>query len=165
MKTKTFGVLITALLILSSISVVFITFITDTHDNFEENVTVKSEGITNTVITVNDLKLNPSGQCEYTINLVCAASGDFDVTLDYMETENGGMKSFVYVNVSADGETVYNGTLSELLDTETKINFKAYLTAKQPVLIKIIYEMPENVGNEAQGTYSDFKINLSIVKN
>ena len=77
-------------------------------------ITVKENGVTESILEVRDLKLNPTESMEYDVNLLCDASGMYHISLDYNETEDGGMKPFVDVTVKVGGEQVYEGKLEEL---------------------------------------------------
>ena len=52
----------------------------------------------------------------------------------------------------------------ELLDTDLIIEFEETLEADEPRVITFRYEMPYETGDEAQGTYADFNIKLTINK-
>ena len=164
MKNKSINMLIVALLMAGVMAVMLFVFIEDAHDKFEENITVDANGVTETLLEVRDLQLIPTQKSEYSVNLVCAASGDYYVYLDYIEEKDGGMKPFVVVNVSCDGKELYSGRLEELLDTDLVIEFEEKLEADEPRVITFVYEMPYETGNEAQGTYADFDIKLTINK-
>lgn len=164
MKNRNINILIVALILAGIMAFMLAVFIEDAHDKFEENITVDAGGVTETTLEVRDLRLIPTQKSEYSVNLVCAASGDYNVYLDYVEKKDGGMKPFVTVTVSCDGNQIYRGGLSELLDNDIIIEFEETLEAKEPRVITFIYEMPYETGNEAQGTYSDFNIKLTISK-
>ena len=164
MKNRSINMLIVGLLLLGIMAVILSVFLWKAKEEFPEKITVDESGITETIWKVRDLKLNPSESKEYSVNLVCEASGSYYITLDYEETRDGGMKGFVNVTVNVDSEAVYKGSLSELLDNEITIDFEEELYATDPVVITIRYSMPYEIGNEAQGTYSDFDINLKIKK-
>ena len=97
MKKRSINILIVGLLLLGLFAVMLIVFIEDTHDNFEKNITVSRDGVTEEVLSVENLRLVPTQKTEYTVNLVCAASGDFHISVDYAEKTNGGMRDFVEV--------------------------------------------------------------------
>ena len=156
--------MIVALLVIGAMAVMLILFIDKAHDDFKEDVKVNAEGVTLETLTVKDLKLTPNESKEYTVNLTCAASGSYYISLDYEEIKDGGMKSFVDVIVKCDEAEVYNGSLTELLDNGRIIKFEDELHATEPLVVSICYKMPYNIGNEAQGTYADFKIDLKIEK-
>ena len=165
MKNRSINILIVALLLAAVMSVMLIVFIEEAHNNFEKNITVEANGVTESVIPVRDLQLVPTEKKEYSVNLVCEASGGYFVFLDFVEKKDGGMKPFVVVTVSCDGELVYKGSLAELLDTDKIVEFVSTLEADDPSVITFEYQMPRETGNEAQGTYSDFDVKLSIKKN
>ena len=165
MKNKSLNMLIVGLILLGIMAVMLTVLMDFAHDDFKENVKVNRNGATMETLTVRGLKLNPTEKKEYEVNLTCLASGGFDIFLDYEEKQNGGMKPFVNVTVKSDGNVVYEGTLTELLDTDKVIEFDGELKAKEPLVVTICYEMPYDVGNEAQGTSADFDIHLKIVKN
>lgn len=164
MKNKSVNILIISFLLLGIISVMLITFLGKAKDDFQNDITIDSDGVTESVLSVQDLKLNPTESKEYSVNLVCAASGTYDVTLDYEEKKDGGLKPFVEVSVKANDETVYEGTLLALLGGDERIEFEGELFQEEPLVVTVRYEMPQDVGNEAQGTYSDFDIHLKIEK-
>ena len=164
MNSRRISMLIVALLLLAAMAVVLVVFVQKAHEDFEDGITVSKDGVTEEVIKVRDLKLNPTDKTEYSINLTCLASGDFDIFFDFREKKDGGMKEFVDVTVSLGDKRIYEGSLSKLLENGEVVEFEGYLEAKKPVVVTICYEMPQHIGNEAQGTYSDFDINVKVVK-
>ena len=164
MKTKSLNILIVAFCLLGIIAIMLIAFLEQAHEDFPNNITVSSEGTTETVLEVRDLQLTPTEKKEYAVNLVCDASGDYDISLDYQETRDGGMKPFVNVMVKCADTVVYEGKLSDLLDGSAVVEFAGTLEAKDPLVVTISYEMPYEIGNEAQGTSADFDVVLKIEK-
>ena len=164
MKNKSINILIVSFLLLGIMAATLIAFVDASHDTFQDSVTVNASGITEQTMTVRELALNPTESREYEVKLKCDVTGLFRISLDHDEKKNGGMKAFVLVTVRCNGVETYSGTLAQLLDTGTIIDFESELHAKEPLLLIIYYEMPYDVGNEAQGTYSDFDIHLKIEK-
>ena len=164
MKNRSVNILIVSFILIGLFAVALIVFLEHTKDTFAENITVSSEGVTESLLPVRDLRLHPTESKEYSVNLVCAASGGFHVTLDFEEKADGGMKEFVTVTVRCDGELLYEGPLTELLDGDVAVQFEVELYEKDPRVISFTYTMPRDVGNEAQGTYSDFDMHLMIEK-
>lgn len=164
MKNKSINILIVSLLLLGIMAVSLIVFLGKAKEDFPKNITVSENGITESVLTVRDLKLNPTESKEYNVNLVCAASGSYHIYLDYEEKEDGGMKPFIDVIVKFDNAVVYEGELAALLNTGEVIQFEGELHKAEPLVVSICYVMPYDVGNEAQGTYADFDIHLKIEK-
>ena len=164
MKNKSVNILIVSFLLIGVMSVMLIVFLGQAKEDFPKDITVSADGTTETVMSVRELKLSPTESKEYSVNLVCAASGSYLVSLDFEQENDGGMKAFVDVTVKHDDEVVYEGGLLELLDSDVIIDFESELHAKEPVVITVCYEMPYDVGNEAQGTYASFDIHLKIEK-
>ena len=164
MKNKSINMLIVAFLLIALTAVMLIVFLDTSKDEFPKKITVSENGVTESVLPTRDLRLNPTESREYCVNLICAASGKYEITLDYEEKLDGGMKPFIEVTVKADGKTVYEGGLLELLDSDKTISFEGELHEKKPLPITISYHMPRDVGNEAQRTYSDFNVHLKIKK-
>ena len=165
MKNRSVNILIASFVLIGLFAVMLIVFLDYAKDGFADSITVSSEGRTESTLPVRNLRLNPSESKEYSINLVCAASGGFDVTIDFVEKADGGMKPFVNVTVKCDGELLYEGSLTALLDGDEVIVFEAELHATEPRVISVCYSMPYNIGNEAQGTYSDFDLYVMVEKN
>ena len=133
------------------------------HEEFEENITLSKEGATNATLCVQNLTLCPSTSRTYTVHLKCKASGTYRILLDYEEKNDGGLKPFVNVTVRVGGEDAWQGTLAELLDGQTVPTLTGELQAKEPFDVQVIYTMPEQVGNEAQDTFSDFEIHFITI--
>ena len=164
MKNRSINLLIVSLLLIAAMAVTLIVFLEKAKEDFPKNITVDGDGVTESILPVRDLSLNPTESKEYSVNLVCAASGTYVITLDYVEKVDGGMKSFVDVSVTCGDLLLYSGSLSDLLDTDTVLEMEGELKADDPLTLTFRYEMPKSVGNEAQGTYSDFDIDLKITK-
>lgn len=164
MKNRSINILIVAFIVIGMMAVALIFFLDKAEEDFSKDITVSEEGVTESILSVKELKLNPTESREYSINLVCTASGTYEITLDYEEKSDGGMKHFIEVTVKANESIVYEGGLQELLDSDKKIVFESELHEKEQLPISISYHMPREVGNEAQRTYADFDVHLEIKK-
>lgn len=165
MKNKSVNILVVSLLLLGLVAVMLTVFLGGAKEKFPESITVSEDGVTESILAVRDLKLNPTESKEYSVSLVCDASGLYNIQLDYEEKNDGGMKPFVDVIVKLDGSVIYEGGLAELLDNDGEpIRFECELNATEPLVVSFCYSMPYDIGNEAQGTYADFDINLKIEK-
>ncbi len=165
MKNKSLNMLIVGMLLLAAVSIALVVFLDRAHSGFQEDITVKADGVTEKIMSVRDLKLSPTEKKEYSVNFYCAASGLYSMTVDYMEKEDGGMKNYVNVDVIFGDEVLYEGRLSELLDGDVLVKFDGQLHESEPLTVSFIYEMPREIGNEAQGTWSDFDIRFIVEKN
>ena len=164
MKNKSLNMLIVAMLLLATLSVTLIIFLADAKGDFSEDIRVNADGESETILAVRDLRLNPTESRRYDVNLRCAASGSYLMTLDYEEKTNGGMKPFVDVTVLLNDAVAYEGKLSELLDQDIQVEFLGELQEGEPTVISVIYKMPREIGNEAQATFAEFDIKLKIKK-
>ena len=164
MKNKSINMLIISFLVITAFAVMLIIFVGTAKRDFSENIKVRQDGLTEGVIPVRDLRLNPSESKEYSVDMVCAASGTFAFELSYEEKTDGGLKQFINVTITADGAVVYQGSLQDLINNGLKVNFKGELQAKEPLVLTFHYEMPREIGNEAQGTYSDFDVHIKVEK-
>lgn len=165
MKNRSANILIFAMLFIGIMATMLIIFLADAKEKFPEEITVVEDGVTESILPIRDLMLNPTESREYSVNLFCRASGGYYIYLDFEETEDGGMKPFVDVTVKVDGEVLYEGKLDALLAPDAAaVECEAELYADEPRVFTVTYTMPRDVGNEAQGTYSDFDLNLKIKK-
>ena len=166
MKNRSANILIVALLLLVMMSVILIVFLEKAHEEFPENITVEANGVTESILPIRDLRLTPTEAQEYSVNLVCEASGSYYIFLDYEETVDGGMKPFVDVTITCGDLVVYTGSLEDLFKEDNILQFEGNLESKEkpPLVLTFRYEMPHHVGNEAQGTYSDFDVHIKIKK-
>lgn len=123
---------------------------------------MKTDGVTHEVFEVKTLSLFPSDEKTFSISVKSDIAGKFSVSLSFEEIYDGGMKNFVLVEISSDGKSVYDGTLSELLNGKT-VNFDENLSKTQKT-IEIKYNMPLDVGDEAQNTSTKFNVHFEAVK-
>jgi hypothetical protein len=165
MKNRSINMLIVATIVLTAMSIMLLFFLNDAHNTFEGDITVNEYGVTETVIPIRDLTLTPGDQKDYDVNVYCKATGSYHVSIDVIEDKDGGMKKFVNVKILSDGAQIYEGALTELIDDDLIIIFDAELDNSRPTVLTFIYEMPLDTGNEAQGTFSDFDIQVNIKKN
>ena len=150
MKQKSITILTVSLIVLGMLGVMLIVYVNQAHEEFKESVQVNESGVTEQVLVVRDLMLNPAEKKQYEVELTCLASGQFDITLDYDEIENGGMKPFVNVRIFCEEQELYSGTLVDLLDNGRTVVFREALHATEPLVLCMVYEMPYETGNEAQ---------------
>ena len=164
MKRKNIFILISSLLTLAAMASMLIVLMIVARRDFPKNIKVREDGVTEGIFTVRDLQLSPAQSRKYEVDLVCVASGDYNITIDYAEIFNGGMKHHVDVAGKANGETLYKGKLSKLIDGEETVSFDGVLKEKEPLTVTFVYMMPYETGNEAQGTSADFDVCFKIQK-
>lgn len=165
MKNRSYNIMIVAMVVITAMSIMLILYLDNAHKTFEGDIEVNEFGVTETVIPVRDLTLTPGDIKDYEVNVFCRATGSYHVTVDFLESRDGKMKHFVNVRILAADEQIYEGTLKELIDEKPTVIFDAVLDESEPTVLTFIYEMPVEIGNEAQGTFSDFDIHVNIKKN
>jgi hypothetical protein len=160
--------LINLLIILSVLFAVTLTgillYIADANNDFSDKMVIRSNGITEKVFEVTDLSLIPTESKDYEIELVSVLECEFIITLDYIQTTDGGLGEFVDVIIKVSDEVYYEGKLDDLFNTDSVL-LKLYFESSETKTILITYKMDESVGNEAKGTFSDFEIKLIAKRN
>lgn len=163
MKKKSLSILIVALAVIAALGGMMAIYLNDSKESFADSITVDRDGVTETVVSVQDLSLIPTEKKDYSVNLQSEIEGTFDVVLDYEETRDGGMKEFVVVTIKSGGSVVYEGALVDLFG-DLDVVFQVEIRNGETVDLNFCYEMPYSVGNEAQGTSADFDIHIRIQK-
>ena len=119
-KNRSLNMLIVGMLVLCALSVTLAVFLYEAHEEFDDRIVVNEDGVTESIIPVRDLMLVPTETKEYSVDFFCAASGTYEFDVSYVETEDGGMKSFVNVT---------SVTFYPLSDAE----IDAYVATKDPM--------------------------------
>lgn len=115
-------------------------------------------------IQFKNLELRPGESDEYTLILSSRYSNAYEVSLSFSESEPiGTLKSYVYVKIEKDGETLCDRLLSDVLEDET-IKLDADFSDGAENEVRLTYYMPADVGNEAQNTEANFLL-LVTAKN
>lgn len=161
-RRRTRNVLILALCIFALLGSILLLCIKSWRKNSTE-ITVEIYGETSELLSVNKPDLKPGESYYYTVILACKAEGRYLITLQFEEIKKGGLENYVNVETSCNG-TVYQSGLNELLESEDGITFICELKRSPATNIKILYSMPLEVGNEAQGTELDFNVSLTAVR-
>ena len=108
-------------------------------------------------IVFRALTLLPGGSRTYTLSLFCEVADEYDVTLQFSETEDRALKDYVYAKIEVGGETLCDRLLSDLFGEGATV-FPCAFGSGESVDVKITYYMPEEVGNEAQNAEVDFEL-------
>lgn len=128
------------------------------HDEFQNNITINQNGETNELLKFDSLKLVPGESVEYDVNLQSSLNSDFVITLDFVNTKSGGLEKYMIVETSINGDTRTFSMLSLMEGVD--IVYNASLFADNQ--LKFRFYMPETVGNEAQGKFVKFDVNLLV---
>ena len=139
-----------------------ITVLTTANDDVVQDITLSANDITRESLEFSANGLMPGDVREYTINLKGKSAGSYNVMLDFGVVEDGALKNFVDVTVQ-QGDRAHTYKLYELLDGKP-VSFNCRIGSMQATVIKVIYSMPAEIGNEAQNASVDFAINLTAEK-
>ena len=129
-------------------------------EDADMTVKLKSNGVTQETLEFEELGLYPGQEKEYTLLITCEETGVYTMDFIFVEVEDHGLKTYVDVSVTMDGETLESGKLDALLSGE-KFTLE---TETQPVEIRIVYSMSLEIGNEAQGVSALFNLKIEANK-
>lgn len=162
-KTKSINLLMVALLVSSILLACMIFYITGEETKLSQTITVSVDGVVNETLIVDDLEINPGEKREWNIFLKSHVGGKFKTLVSFEEIADNGLKQFVNVEISFNEQAVYDGTLTDLLSGST-VSFNNELDNSNSNVLKIIFKMPVETGNEAQKTTADFHVKVEIEK-
>ena len=127
-----------------------------------ENFTVilKEDTLTAAPFSVALTGMRPGEPEEYTVLLKAEKEAERKIYMEFREIENKGLPQFVEIEIFANGESVAKMPMEDIFEAEP-VCFTCRASMKEPVQIKIVYLMSQDVGNEAMGTSSKFEIKIS----
>ena len=105
---------------------------------------------------INDVVIVPGYKNEYHLKVTADKPGKYDLTFSFVEqgnTENA-LKDNLYILIEQDGEVYCDTKLSELYEGGPTMTLKLRRLVAQDV--KVVYYIPEEVGNEIKGNTADF---------
>ena len=117
------------------------------------------EGQTQSV-KFEDLSLTPGESCEYTIDLKKASADNYDLKLDFVETEEKTLKNFAFVKIIVNDEVVCDELLATVFENE-EIVIPVDFSESKSTELKIVYYLPIEVGNEAKNEEAFFDLILT----
>lgn len=156
MKTVS-RIIIAVLAVAIAVGIAVICIVLTTNNSIK--IKLDDSGVTQAELKFSANGLEPTESREYSILLQASSSGTYNVTLEFVG-EKSILGDFVDVTVEYEGGKAEN-SLANLLNGET-VEFTCEITKKSA--IKIIYTMPEDTGNEAQGASADFDILLTVAR-
>ena len=167
-KTHIFHGLIILGSLLIIVSSVFVLYLIDTEE--ERNViSVPLSGMPadgETVvgeITFDDLVLVPGTQCEYDVVLArdrTYSKGKYIFSLDFVEVAPSPLKEHAYVKIIYDDTVVCDELMTTVMESDDIVVTISFDGHKEKTL-KIIYYLPDEVGNEAKNAGAQFKLVLT----
>ena len=141
---------------------VFIPIILDGKSDHGEVIAMDEEGVVFKTIHVDDLDINPGCKKTYQTELSCNATGEYCFSFDFIEKAEGKLKNYINITIKLDERIIYSGSFLELLENEESIVINTILDHDKYSYLTFCYEMPEEIGNEAQGATADFDIKITI---
>ena len=158
MRPNIMRIILAGICILILIGVVLMTWMLLASDDIIELKLKKGQ---TSVVEFENLCLIPGQQYEYNAFLESDRRSDFILYLDFNELEDKTLKHFAHARIEINGEEICDELLVNLFEGEalaTKVDF----SATKLVELKIVYYLPDEVGNEAQEAEALFKLNLTI---
>lgn len=151
--------LLAALVVTIAVCVFLIVHLQSKRDKGESllNVTLSTEGVTQERLEFEALSLSPGQSREYTVNVSGGMDCPYAISLAFTQTAESTMRDFVNVKVYANGELLADSSLASLFAGET-IALSHTFGKDETLGITVRYEMPESVGDEAQGTSASFDL-------
>ena len=128
--------------------------------NVENEITVKVEDRFVETLEFENLTLIPGESCEYTIKLKGDAAKQYELRLDFVETEEKTLKNFAYVKILSGDETVCDKLLADAFDADD-LALQVDFRENKYTELTIVYYLPTDVGNEAKNAEAIFELQLS----
>lgn len=148
-----FGYIFVALAFVAVVAVVTWTVL-QRQSNLEETTVIELNGATSKTLKAELTDFYPGSEQEYKIVLTGETAGNYVISLNFRDVKNSGsLEKYLTATIKANDITIQK-QLKELLDGEV------IELGKGVEQITIVYEMSEDIGNEAQGTTADFYIDL-----
>lgn len=120
-----------------------------------------NDKVVNNVISINDLNLQPGSSKSSIIELECINTNSYKITLIFQETEAGSLKNYLDVEIFYNNKLIYKDKLSKLLSCDD-VFINDEFSKNDVDEVTIIYMLPQEIGNEAQGTITKFDIKILI---
>ncbi len=164
-KRSGFGIAFVLFLVIVVSMIVFLLFREVPEDDDVEDVDVivelEADGTTYETLEFNNaLDLFPGEKTEYTLQITCAADGKYQIDFAFVETKEGTLQNFINVELKIGEEVIGSGNLATLFDGE-EINYKGDFSSTDPVELVVVYSMPLETTNEAQGATTSFNLELT----
>ena len=124
-------------------------------------IEVKLEDGKTESLAFEDLTLVPGEECEYTIQLEKTSASQYDLELDFVDTdEEKTLKNYARVKIVANGEVISDELFADAFEKE-KIVLPVDFDEGENTELKIVYYLPLDVGNEAKNAEAVFELLLT----
>ena len=111
-----------------------------------------------TSVSFENLCLLPGDQTSYQVKLNRKSQEDYQITLAFIPDGESPLAEFTYVRIERYGEVVYQELLKNAFDQPSLIFNSDFSKDSQD--LTVTYYLPMDVGNEAQNTVADFKLQI-----
>ncbi len=163
MRRRTRRILILALCVYALLGIILLLYVATAHKDYRKEIILVVDDTPTAVLDMSWLDINPGETFEYTVKLKCKAFGNYSLNFSFGENSRGGLEDFIDVEIKHE-DISYKNSLKTLLDSDVIYTFDCYLNKNTATEISITYSMPENVGNDAQNSFSDFSVLLTTSK-
>ena len=128
--------------------------------NGDGSIQVEVEDGEASVVEFEKLGLLPGQSVEYTLYLSSSDGPTKTVHFDFHETADSPLADYVYVKMLFEGEEICDALLADVM-TDLPIAFETDLSSGDQREVTVIYYMPEEVGNEAEGAEAWFDLYIT----
>lgn len=153
-KTNRLKYVIIIISIVLTLTGVVILGLLQNNNNLEENTVIEVNGETSKTLKAEIKGLYPGKTEEYTILLKGDSTEEYSITLNFFDDNGGELKKYIVVRIETNNNSIEK-SLEELLEGEL-ISLGQGVTE-----ITILYTMPIDVGDEAQGASIVFYVELN----
>ena len=155
MKAKYILPIVVALALLVGVGIMAMAL--PSKDDQPITITLKEDGATTAKLDFSASGMIPGDSREYVIHLK-GSSGHYALNFQFAPTDNNSLKDFVKVTLR-HGDDSYTYSLSELLTGKT-VRLDCVVDDGGVAVVSVIYSMPTDISNEAQGADADFTIDI-----
>lgn len=147
-------ILILVCVVMTFIGIVLLAVLQE-QDSLKEHTVIELNGETSKTLKAELTDFYPGIKQEYKIILNGESVENYQITLNFRNDKNSGdLKNYLTVTITTKDVTIQK-QLKDLLDGD-KVEL-----GNNSNEITIVYAMPEDTGNEAQGTTAEFYIDLT----
>ena len=109
------------------------------------------------VASFEHLNLLPGEEVEYTLLVSSNEGPTYAVDFEFRESDDSPLKDYVYVRMLIGEEEICNELLADVMDNGA-ISRNLVISKGDECEVTIIYYMPEEIGNEAEGAEAHFDL-------
>lgn len=103
------------------------------------------------------LNLVPGSEVKYTLTVNSSDGPTYAVDFEFRDRGDSPLQDYVYVRMLIGEEEICDSLLADVMDSGA-ISHSIKIDKGEPCEVTIIYYMPEDIGNEAEGAEAHFDI-------